>query len=66
MKNFPNFREKAEKAKLITISPENYYSDSYDDTMNRIPSIDKIKSLGWNPQVSLRDAVRMTLEAYHE
>lgn len=66
MKNFANFRECAEKAKLITISPENYYSDSYDDTMNRIPSIDKIKSLGWNPQVSLRDAVRMTLEAYHE
>ena len=66
MKRFPKFREQAESAKLITVSPENYYSDSYDDTMNRIPSIDKIKSLGWKPSVSLRDAVRMTLEAYHE
>ena len=66
MKSFPKFRDKAERVKLITISPENYYSDGYDDTMNRRPSIDKVKSLGWNPQVSLRDAVRMTLEAYHE
>ena len=66
MKSFPNFREKAERVKLTTISPENYYSDSYDDTMNRRPSIDKIKRLGWNPSTTLRDAVRMTLEAYHE
>ncbi|MBQ7268011.1 MAG: NAD-dependent epimerase/dehydratase family protein, partial [Synergistaceae bacterium] len=66
MKKFPKFRERAEKVKLTVISPENYYSDGYDDTKNRIPSIEKMKGLGWDPQVSLRDAVRMTLESYHE
>ena len=66
MKKFPRFADKAAAAKLNIISPEKYYSGGYDDTKNRIPSIEKIKQLGWAPQVSLRDAVRMTLEAYHE
>ena len=66
MKKMPLFAEKAKKAKLTTIPPEKYYNGGYDDTKNRIPSIEKIKALGWDPKVSLRDAVRMTLEAYHE
>lgn len=66
MKSFPSFRDKAMRAKLITVTPESYYSDSYDDTKNRVPSIRNIMSLGWKPVVSLREAVRMTLRAYHE
>ncbi|MBQ7665768.1 MAG: bifunctional UDP-4-keto-pentose/UDP-xylose synthase, partial [Synergistaceae bacterium] len=66
MKAFPSFREKAENAKLVIVTPESYYSNGYDDTKNRVPSINNIMSLGWKPSVSLREAVRMTLKAYHE
>lgn len=66
MKEFPSFREKAMNAKLITVTPESYYSNGYDDTKNRVPSISNIMSLGWKPAVSLREAVRMTLRAYDD
>ena len=66
MKAFPSFRDKAESAKLVIVTPESYYSNGYDDTKNRVPSINNIMSLGWKPSVSLREAVRMTLKAYHE
>lgn len=66
MKEFPSFREKAMNAKLSIVTPESYYSDTYDDTKNRVPSISNIMSLGWKPVVSLREAVRMTLRAYHD
>ena len=66
MKTFPSFRAKAMSAKLSIVTPESYYSDSYDDTKNRVPSIRNIMSLGWKPVVSLREAVRMTLRAYHD
>ena len=66
MKEFPSFREKAMNAKLITVTPESYYSNGYDDTKNRVPSISNIMSLGWKPVVSLREAVRMTLRAYDD
>ncbi len=66
MKEFSSFRHKAESVKIVTISPESYYSNGYDDTKNRVPSISNIMSLGWKPKVTLREAVRKTLGAYHD
>ena len=66
MKKFPAFREKAQKVNIITVTPDSYYSNGYDDTKNRVPSINKIMSLGWHPTITLREAVKMTLGAYHE
>ena len=48
------------------VKPEKFYSDGYDDTKNRIPSIDNIMALGWKPTVTLREAVRLTLRGYYE
>ena len=66
MKSFPDFADKARKVKLCIVKPENFYSHGYDDTKNRIPSIDNIMSLGWKPTVTLREAVRLTLRGYYE
>ena len=66
MKSFPDFAEKAKKVKLSIVQPENFYSHGYEDTNNRIPSIDNIMSLGWKPSVTLREAVRLTLRGYYE
>lgn len=66
MKSFPDFAEKARNVKLAIVKPENYYSSTYDDTKNRIPSIDNIMGLGWKPYVTLREAVKLTLRGYYE
>ena len=66
MKKFDSFRDKAENVKIVTVTPESYYSNGYDDTNNRIPLIKNIMSLGWQPKVSLREAVNKTLRSYHE
>ena len=66
MKKFDSFREKAERVKIVTVTPESYYSNGYDDTQNRVPSINNIMNLGWHPTVTLSEAVNMTLRAYHE
>ena len=66
MKSFPDFAEKARDVKLRIVKAEKFYSDGYDDTKNRIPSIDNIMSLGWKPTVTLKEAVRLTLRGYYE
>ena len=66
MKSFPEFAEKAKSVKLTVVQPENFYSHGYDDTKNRVPSIDNIMGLGWKPSVTLSEAVRLTLRGYYE
>ena len=66
MKSFPDFAEKARDVKLRIVKAEKFYSDGYDDTKNRIPSIDNIMALGWKPTVTLKEAVRLTLRGYYE
>ncbi|MDR1741000.1 MAG: bifunctional UDP-4-keto-pentose/UDP-xylose synthase [Synergistaceae bacterium] len=63
MKTMPKFAAAAERVRFVSIPAEEYYRNGYDDMKNRVPSIEKMKRLGWAPKVGLRDAVRMTLEA---
>ena len=65
MKEDPALARKAEAARVVSMPAEQYYSNGYDDMRNRVPSVEKMKNLlGWTPKVSLRDAVRMTLEDF--
>ena len=65
MRQDPRFAPRAEKVRLVSVPAEKYYSNGYDDMKNRVPSIDKMKKLmGWTPKVSLREAVRMTLDEF--
>jgi len=63
MKEIPEYAERAEKVRFVSVPAEDFYRNGYDDMKNRVPSIARIKSLGWSPKVGLREAVRATLES---
>jgi nucleoside-diphosphate-sugar epimerase len=64
MKKIPALAAEAERAKIVSTTAEVYYGSDYDDLNNRVPSVEKIERLlGWRPSTSLRDTLRLTLEA---
>jgi nucleoside-diphosphate-sugar epimerase len=47
------------------VPSEKYFGKYYQDIQKRVPSIANVKKqLGWNPKVSLKEAIRLTLD-YH-
>ena len=65
MRQDPRFAPRAEKVRVVSVPAEEYYSNGYDDMRNRVPSIEKMKErMGWRPKVALREAVRLTLDAF--
>jgi nucleoside-diphosphate-sugar epimerase len=64
-KHYPEYREHAAKAKVVTVSSGKYFGKYYQDIQKRVPSIANVrKQLGWNPKVDLKTAIRLTLD-YH-
>ena len=67
MKEFPQYRDRAEKAKLKIIPASTYYGKTYDDMQNRLPSIEKMeKLLGWKPKADMMELLRKTVSWYAE
>jgi nucleoside-diphosphate-sugar epimerase len=64
MKKIPIFHEPASRAKLICAEGTDYYGKTYDDMQNRVPSVRKMRDLGWQPRTGLRDLLRYTVEWY--
>jgi nucleoside-diphosphate-sugar epimerase len=64
-KTFPAYRERAEKAQILTVSSGEYFGKFYQDIQRRVPSIQAVhEALGWKPTTDLRTAIHHTL-AYH-
>ena len=64
-KEYPEYRERAEQANVVTVSSMEYFGKYYQDIHTRVPSINAAKeALGWDPQVDLPTAIRATLD-YH-
>ena len=64
LEGMPSFAETAKGATLKEIDPLEYYGNGYEDVKDRVPSVAKAKRLlNWEPETSLEDAVRMTVEA---
>ncbi|HMN83828.1 MAG TPA: bifunctional UDP-4-keto-pentose/UDP-xylose synthase [Burkholderiaceae bacterium] len=59
------YRDNAAKTKLVDTTSVAYYGGGYQDVQHRVPKIDNTRSeLGWNPTVSMDDALRRIFEAY--
>ena len=61
----PEFGEKARRTGFIDVSSGEYYGDGYQDILTRVPSIRRAREiLGWEPKVSLDEAIRLTVDFY--
>jgi nucleoside-diphosphate-sugar epimerase len=61
----PQLRERAQAAKITTVTSGNYYGKYYQDIQIRVPAIDAVREhLGWSPSTDMRTAVRKTIDYY--
>ncbi len=64
-KQYPEYRESAEKVRMIETTSGEYYGKGYQDVQNRVPKIQNtMADLGWAPTVGMQDALKGILEAY--
>jgi len=67
LKEFPQYKDRAEAATLEIIPAEKYYGKAYDDMQDRRPSVEKMESFfGWKPTTGMKDMLRKTVEWYSE
>ena len=67
-KEFPEYAPGAKKVELVDVTSSKYYGEGYQDIQTRVPWIENTREeLDWEPQVTVRDALRGIFEAYrHE
>ncbi|PTY07170.1 bifunctional UDP-4-keto-pentose/UDP-xylose synthase [Opitutaceae bacterium EW11] len=64
-KDYPEYREHAENARVVAVSSGQYFGKYYQDIQTRVPSNRAAREhLGWVPRVDLQTAIRLTLD-YH-
>ena len=64
-KEYPEYRDSAEKVQIVETTSDAYYGKAYQDVQNRVPKIDNTKAdLDWAPQVTMEAALRNVFEAY--
>jgi len=65
IKTYPEFAAIASKTQIIPVQSDQYYGKGYQDIMTRTPSVRRAKDrLGWEPKVSLDEALKKTLDFY--
>jgi nucleoside-diphosphate-sugar epimerase len=65
IKDYPAYRDLANKTQLIDVSQEEFYGAGYQDVSLRVPSIKRAEDyLGWKPTVNLFEGLKKTLEFY--
>ena len=64
-KQYPEYRDTAAKVKMIETTSDSYYGKGYQDVQNRVPKIENTcTELGWQPRVTMRDALKGIFDAY--
>lgn len=62
---FPLYKDKAAKCRIVETSSEIFYGKGYQDMLTRVPSVARAREcLGWEPVTTVDDALRKTLEFY--
>ena len=65
VKEYPDYRDKAESCKIIEVTSDTYYGKGYQDMLNRVPSVKNARDrLGWEPRTGIDEALRKTLDFY--
>lgn len=63
----PHFRERIHNVKIVDITAKKHYGEGYQDMINRTPYIRNTqRDLGWNPKVTLHQALQKTFASYVE
>ena len=62
---YPEYREMAERVRIVDTTAEQYYGAGYQDVQNRVPKIDNTcADLDWRPRVGMADALARIFDAY--
>lgn len=62
---YPEYRESAQRVRLVETSSGDYYGKGYQDVQNRVPMISNTETeLGWKPRTAMDEALRHIFEAY--
>jgi nucleoside-diphosphate-sugar epimerase len=65
MQTYPSYAEKAKQTRLVTVDPQNYYGEGYQDVSARVPSVkNAAQHLGWAPTTDFVTGLRKTLDNY--
>jgi nucleoside-diphosphate-sugar epimerase len=62
---YPEYRESAQKVKIVETTSAAYYGTGYQDVQNRVPKItNTCEELDWKPTVTMADTLRNIFDAY--
>ncbi len=65
VKEYPAYREKAEKCRIVETTSDTFYGKGYQDMLTRVPSVKNARErLGWTPTTGIDEALRKTLDFY--
>ena len=64
-KSFPNWRDNADRVRMIEVSAEAYYGAGYQDIMDRRPNIESTREdLRWQPRIGMEQTLAALFQHY--
>jgi len=65
VKEYPQYRDRAEKCRIVEVTSEEFYGSGYQDIVTRVPSIrNAAEKLDWKPVTDIDEALKKTLDFY--
>ncbi|MGA7826948.1 MAG: bifunctional UDP-4-keto-pentose/UDP-xylose synthase [Geobacteraceae bacterium] len=65
VKEYSQYKERAEKCQIVGVTSEEFYGSGYQDIITRVPSIRRASEiLGWKPLTAIDEALKKTLDFY--